>query len=68
MITDLELNKQHDRNCRIIAAAIGCLDLETAVIWSKVQTAKTDDMKTYMAELHEKRNKQKEGGKNEIIL
>jgi hypothetical protein len=63
MTTDLELNKQHDRNCRIIVAAIGCLDLETAVEWSKVQLSKTDDLSYYMKQLHLKRKQEKEGEK-----
>lgn len=60
-MTNTELKEQHNYNCEIIYRAICELNLDTCVIWNQVQTAKSDDMKQYMSELHAK----KKGGYDE---
>jgi hypothetical protein len=64
-MTKQELDLQHSRNCNIIAAAIGCLDLETCVNWQQVQLSKTDDLSYYMRKIYEKKKSEKGGNNDE---
>jgi hypothetical protein len=52
-ISDKELDRQHDMNCRIIARALMCLNLNDCIDWRKVKI-KIDDKSNYILKKEQK--------------